>query len=1083
MQSVSIHLSVEGMTCGACTSTIEKQVFGLYEKQLIAKYNELELKNFECNVALVTEECIVKFDVCAEEEIGKKVSEISEDVVEAIDDCGFDCTLISQTITKPSMTGTSANMSLLFKIGGMTCGACSSTITNQVTELLGDLEANGSINKDSSNSCAVSLVTEECFVTLNIKTKDELSGIADSILECIEDCGFDCTFVSSKNLDEHSAINSSTQRSISLDLHSKINQETINLITRHFESNSDILSFDFSKVSSKALQVKDNSERLASGSFYTLTIVYTISSNTSIRTIINDLSSNFLIESVPKFGNSDAVQQQQLDSLNRTKEIIFWKNSLYISGCIACFCMVVYMFIPMFFNHKEMPSFGPYKLINSKYVKISYINILGLIVASYLQFGPLGLHFWRACKKSLRNFSGTMDTLICLSTFSAYGFSIYSILNITFFAGDSEILFDTSTMLFFFICLGKFLENSARAKTSFVLSKIMTMSPNTALLYKPDTGFSEEILTNMIEIDDVLEIKPGSKIPCDGVVYKGIAEVDEQILTGESTPVTKQEGDKLSHGSINGHGRFLMTAKKVGDDTSLLKLLNILKNAQLSKAPMQEFADRLATRFVPFVVAMSLLSFLFWMYYCKVYGIPTVLLNKKLTEDNDNSTSNYFFETFKIAVSVLIVACPCALGLAAPTSIIVGTGLAAENGILMKNGKILQNFQNIDTFVMDKTGTLTLGKLYVEKFETFDELHSDLTEKDILAMALLVESASEHSAALCIVNYCKEVVGSSETDKYEMTNVETKVGQGVYGEFQDKATGSLITLTIGNKNTLSSESIEMLNRETLSKTSEYAGSNAYISLNSKIIGQFFLNDNLKKDSKDVVYYLTNVMGKEVYMCTGDNRRCAFKFGDELDIPREHIKYEVTPLEKHDLVCSLQEQGKRVVFVGDGINDSLALVKADLGVSILNEGLDVVMESSDVVIMNNTSLVQLIYCIEIATRTFDKIKSNFFWSLIYNVFMLPIAMGLLVPINVTINPIVAGASMALSSVSVVVNSLLIKNWEPTDIEGISTSNLVNVNKRSSFEKIFSWVKQRTSKTNVGKRYHSVTTGEDRMYELA
>lgn len=1098
MQSISIHLSVKGMTCGACSSTIEEQANNLFKNEIVNKYKDLDLHKFECNVALVTEECIIKFNINnSNSDSVHKVEEITNLFIETIDDCGFDCGLISTDLGNLKALNPSANMSFIFKIGGMTCGACSSTITNQVNTLIKNMESenlllkqtdNKNINNDNNN-CNVSLVTEECVINLVLANKDTKNDIIANIVECIEDCGFDCDFVSSQILNQTITVNGSVGRTITLNLLSKINQDIIDLISNYFNSNQDIISFEFIEDNIKNFSAKDNARGLQHSVSYTLNIAYNITKTTNIRTIMDQLNVNFSIESVPKIGHSDSIQQQQLDSLNRTKEIQFWKSNFYTSGWISIYTMSAYMFIPMFFNHKEMPSIGPYKFISPKYFRMSFVNVIGLILASYLQFGPLGLHFWKACKKSMLLFSGTMDTLVCISTFSAYSFSIYSILNIMIFNGDSEILFDTSTMLFCFICLGKFLENTARAKTSFVLSKIMTMSPSVALLYNSDSGLSSEISTSLIEIDDILEIKPGSKIPCDGVVYQGVCEVDEQILTGESTPITKKEGDKLSHGSINGHGRFLMTAKKVGDDTSLLKLLNILKNAQLSKAPMQEFADKLASKFVPFVLVLSFASFIFWMLYCKLYGIPTVFLGKKFKEVNDpssstpSSLSTYFFEIFKVAVSVIIVACPCALGLAAPTSIIVGTGLAAENGILLKNGKILQNFQNIDAFVMDKTGTLTQGKLYVEKFEIYDDIKLDLTEKELLSMILLTESASEHSVAYTIVEYCREKIGLSNIDKYVMTNIETKVGQGVYGEFKDKNTGSLITIAIGNKNTLSKESLERLKNNDLEKQTEVAGTNAFISLNSKLIGEFLLNDNLKKDSKDVLYYLSNVLNKEIFMCTGDNKNCAYKFGDELNISRENIKYEVTPIEKYDLVCSLQEQGKRVVFVGDGINDSLALVKADLGVSILNEGLDIVMESSDVVIMNNKSLVQLIYCIEIATRTFKKIKSNFFWSSVYNVLMLPIAMGFLVPFNITLNPIVAGASMALSSVSVVVNSLLIKNWEPTDIEGIASSNLINVPKRSSFDKLFSWIKGGTKKLNTKKRYQSVTTSDETLYEMA
>ncbi|XBW36654.1 hypothetical protein QEN19_002228 [Hanseniaspora menglaensis] len=1083
METATIVFSVKGMTCGACSSTIEEQTASLYKNEIKTHFKDLNVQNFECTVSLITEECLVKFNFTSVEDWKDKLDRMTLLIIEAIEDCGFDCELISLTFTNTNFLTDGEKLALIFKIGGMTCGACSSTITNQISSTICELENDSLLIKGAHNNCNVSLITEECIVNILVENKSSIDLIKSKICEDVEDCGFECDFISVKELDTIAKSADYLKRSITLEILTELDDIKIQEITKDLKTKKEILSFDFVSDNRKDIQIKCNNQRLENKVFFNLNLSYKITSFVNIRALIDYLKTNFDIESIPIIGNSAAIQQQQLDSLNRTKEIAFWKNNMYISGLIALLAMTFYMLIPMFFNHKHVPSFGPYQLISSKFFKISYVNLVGLCLASYLQFGPLGSHFWKACKKSFRKLTGTMDTLVFISTISAYFFSIYSIVNMILFNGQSEILFDTSTMLFAFICFGKFLENTARAKTSFVLSKIMTMSPNTALLYDEENGLSQEISSILIEINDILEIKPGSKIPCDGTVYTGICEIDEQIITGEATPVTKNIGDSLCHGSVNGHSRFLMKAKKVGDDTSLLKLLDILKNAQLSKAPMQELADKLASKFVPFVVVLSFISFVFWMLYCKFYGIPKVFMGSENDKDKDHFVSDYFFEIFKVAVSVIIVACPCALGLAAPTCIIVGTGLSAENGILMKNGKILQNFQNIDTFVMDKTGTLTLGKLFVEKFETYDGIDSKIGENELLTMILLAESASEHSVALSIVNYCTEVGALSQVDRFCMKSIEINVGLGVYGEFEDKETGLSYTLSIGNKNTLSKESIKKLEFEIAKNGIEFVGTNAYISLNSKLVGQFLLNDELKTDSKDVLFYLSNVLEKEIFMCTGDNRLCAYKFGDELGIPRENIKYEVTPLEKHDLVASLQEEGKKVVFVGDGINDSLALVKADLGVSIINEGLDIVMESSDVVIMNNTNLIQLIYCLEIAQITFNKIKSNFFWSLVYNVFMLPVAMGMLVPFNITLNPIVAGASMALSSVSVVVNSLLIRSWEPTDIEGYASSGKIGSFQTNKFNKLLLWFKKKTSKLASKTKYQSVINRESgRIYEM-
>ncbi|SGZ41553.1 uncharacterized protein HGUI_03754 [Hanseniaspora guilliermondii] len=1085
MNHISLKFSVKGMTCGACVSNIEKQVDYALKTQIITKYHHIN--NFVSVISLVTEECHITFDSNLS---AQEVDEITSVFNETIEDAGFDCLFISKDIKTNSL-----RYNLLFKVGGMTCGACSSTITEQVTVLLNDLESQQLILKANDvpeNKCHVSLVTEECKVICNLLNTDNVDIIKERVIECIENCGFDCAFLSFKAdiSDKNMNLIKSNDliRTVEYELCTSSDDFDENNLKNFLESKDNIQKVVIESVSNETSKtsIVDFCQT------YSLSVTYKITPDTNIRTIMNDITSNYDVDAFPQIGSSNDVQNQQLESLNRTKEINFWKHNFVVSGIIALSCMTMYMCIPMFILKAESPNVGPYKLINNRYFKISIVNLIGLTIASYLQFGPLGSHFWKAFKKSLRNYSGTMDTLVSISTLCAYTFSVYSILNVILYDGRSQILFDTSTMLFCFISFGKYLENKARARTSFVLSKIMTMSPITALLYNEKTQKSCEIQTSMIELNDILEIKPGSKIPCDGIVVDGVSEIDEQIITGESTPILKRQNDKLAHGSVNGHNRFLMRVEKAGNDTSLLKLLDILKNAQLSKAPMQELADRLAARFVPFVVLLSLLTFVFWSFYCKYKGAPSAFRKMSPVESNAGQDSsetymapqNYFFDIFKVAVSVVIVACPCALGLAAPTSVIVGTGLAAEHGILMKNGEILQNLQNIDCFVMDKTGTLTLGKLVVNSFDYYSNrqiLKENLLSKDdVLNMVDLLESVSEHAVATCLVKYCKEAKSSSEKkNKFTLLEVENKVGQGVYGNIKDKDSGKVYSVVIGNKKILSQDCLKYLETQ---KINERVGSISFITINNQLVGEFILNDLLKADSKDVVYYLRYILNKEVYMCTGDNTECALDFADQLELPHDYVRSEMTPTSKYDFITELQNQDKKVAFVGDGINDSLALTQADLGVSIVNDGLDIVMGSSDVVIMNNKTLIQIIHCIEIANRTFTKIKSNFFWSLIYNTFMLPVAMGLLIPFNITLNPIIAGGAMALSSVSVVLNSLLIRNWEPKVIQGISTDQNMTIQNRGSFERLFVWAKNKTNVNVITSKYAHLNGSQERLYEM-
>ena len=379
---------------------------------------------------------------------------------------------------------------------------------------------------------------------------------------------------------------------------------------------------------------------------------------------------------------------------------------------------------------------------------------------------------------------------------------------------------------------------------------------------------------------------------------------------------------------------------------------------------------------------------------------------------------------------------------------------------------------------------MTLGKLFVNTFEYFQDKQvlkeKGLNKDDVLNMVELLESVSEHAVATCLVKYCKDTRSNkNELNNYTLIDVENKVGQGVYGDLKDNTTGEIYKVVIGNKKILSKDCLDYTNK---TKSNKIVGSNAFITINNEVVGEFILSDVLKADAKDVVYYLRNILNKEVYMCTGDNRDCALNFADKLDLQHEYVRAEMTPTGKYDFITELQSQKKKVVFIGDGINDSLALTQADLGVSIVNDGLDIVMGSSDVVIMNNKTLIQIIHCIEIANRTFSKIKSNFFWSLIYNTFMLPVAMGLLIPFNITLNPLIAGGAMALSSVSVVLNSLLIRNWEPKVIEGISTNANMVIKNRGSFERMLEWTRNKTSETIITKKYSTLNNPQERLYEM-
>jgi len=613
--------------------------------------------------------------------------------------------------------------------------------------------------------------------------------------------------------------------------------------------------------------------------------------------------------------------------------------------------------------------------------EIPYREWLQFLLATPIQFWA-GWQFYRGFWGAWKARTANMDSLIALGTTAAY---LYSLL-VVFGLVAGEVYFEIGSILIAFVLLGKWLEARAKGKTGEAIKKLMGLAPKTALVKRD--GREQEIPLEQVVVGDIIRVKPGTKIPVDGLVEEGTSSVDESMVTGESIPVEKNRGDVVIGGTINQHGSFLFMATKVGKDTLLASIIKLVEEAQASKAPIQRFADRVSAYFVPVVIALALITFISWYFIALQPFVASLLA----------------------FIAVLVIACPCALGLATPTAIITGTGLGASKGILIKGGEALEAARKISTVVFDKTGTLTNGKPEVADVHTV----SETTESEVLKLAASIESKSEHPLAAAIIKKAEQ----QNINLYEVDNFTAVPGHGVKGFIEN------MSVILGNRKLLEQEGIatEIIAGD-VEKEEEAGKTVMIIGSNKKIIGWIAVADTAKPSAVPAVNQLKK-NGVEVVMITGDNRRTGKAVARELSIKR--VLAEVLPQDKANEVKKLQAEGKKVAFVGDGINDAPALASADLGIAI-GSGTDVALETGQIVLVKN-DLMDVVRAINLSRATFRKIVQNLFWAMVYNIAGIPIAAGVFYPIfGWQLRPEIAGAAMALSSVSVVTNSLLLKRW--------------------------------------------------------
>jgi Cu+-exporting ATPase len=618
----------------------------------------------------------------------------------------------------------------------------------------------------------------------------------------------------------------------------------------------------------------------------------------------------------------------------------------------------------------------------------------------------VGWEFHRNAIKTLRHGSANMDTLVSIGSTAAYLMSGVG----TFFpqlVGSGTIFYDTAALIITLIYLGKYLEARAKGQTNDAIRKLIGLQARTAHVVR--SGQEVEIPIEEVQVGDELVVRPGEKLPVDGVVIGGHSAVDESMITGESIPVEKGEGDALIGATINQRGLLRMRATKVGSDTVLANIIRMVEQAQGSKAPIQRLADTISGIFVPAVLGIAALTFVGWAIVGSIIGVPTLGAASGMAMN----ASSPWVVAIIAAITVLVVACPCALGLATPTAIMVGTGKGAERGILIKGGESLERIQAVRAVLLDKTGTITKGKP-----ELTDVLVlNGENEQDVLQLAAEAEQGSEHPLAAAIVEGAKArgLVLGGHPDQFSAL-----VGRGVEATIQQHQ------VLVGTRTLLQERGISYSNLdEWLQRLEEQGKTTMLVAIAGKAVGVIAVADTVKVGSAEAVKQLHD-QGLTVWMITGDNRRTAQAIAAQVGIPAEHVLAEVLPEQKADQVRHLQEQGLLVAFAGDGINDAPALVQADAGIA-MGTGTDIAMEAGDITLVKG-NLRSVATALALSRATLRTIKQNLFWAFAYNVLLVPLAiLSPMIPFLKEQAPIFAAAAMALSSVTVVSNSLRLRRF--------------------------------------------------------
>ncbi|XP_059665235.1 copper-transporting ATPase HMA4-like [Cornus florida] len=850
------------------------------------------------------------------------------------------------------------------KIKGMACTSCSESVERALSMV------------DGVKKAVVGLALEEAKIHFDPNVTD-----TDRIIEAIEDAGFGADLISSG---------------------SDVNK--VHLKLEGIKSVGDLTLIQSSLESMEGVNLV---EMDSEGHKVTVSYDPDVTGPRSLIHCIQEAGSG------PNLYRASLYIPPRRRETERQHEVLMYRNQFLWSCLFSVPVFIFSMVLPM------LPRYGDwldYKIHNMITVGL----LLRWIFCTPVQF-VVGRRFYVGSYHALRRRSANMDVLVALGTNAAYFYSMYILIKA--FASDTfegQDFFETSAMLISFILLGKYLEVVAKGKTSDALAKLTDLAPDTAYLLALDVDgnvISEiEISTQLIQRNDIIKIVPGAKVPVDGIVISGQSHVNESMITGEARPIAKRPGDRVIGGTVNENGCVLVKATHVGSETALSQIVQLVEAAQLARAPVQKLADRISRFFVPMVVLAAFVTWLGWFILGEAGFYPKHWIPKAMDS---------FELALQFGISVLVVACPCALGLATPTAVMVATGKGASQGVLIKGGNAIEKAHKVTTVVFDKTGTLTSGKPTVVGAVLF----SKFSMEEFCDMSIAAEANSEHPLAKAVVKHAKKLRrnhGSETEHVAEAKDFEVHPGSGVSGKVGDRL------VLVGNRRLMRAFNVPLGPEveDYISKTEQLARTCVLVAIDQRAAGAFAVTDPVKPEAARVISYLHS-MNISSIMVTGDNWATANAIAKEVGI--QEVFAETDPLGKADKIKDLQVNGTRVAMVGDGINDSPALVAADVGMAI-GAGTDVAIEAADIVLMKS-NLEDVVTAIDLSRKTMFRIRLNYVWALGYNILGMPIAAGILFPFTgIRLPPWLAGACMAASSISVVCSSLLLQSYKkPLQVE--------------------------------------------------
>ncbi|KAJ6162970.1 hypothetical protein N7497_002949 [Penicillium chrysogenum] len=938
------NLAVEGMTCGACTSAVEGGLNG------VSGVNSVD-------VSLLSERAVVEHDAGII---------TPEQIAELIEDRGFGARVLDTSLVgskEPSASADTEKESGLLvttvAIGGMTCGACTSSVQGALGSVAGVIQFN------------ISLLAERAVVV-----HDPTILPASKIPDLVEDAGFDASIVSSE---AQASISKKTQQ-VNLSLHGLRDGVSATALEDNLLQQPGVQSASIKMATSRIALTFDPS---------TIGI-------RSIVEVIEAAGYNALIV------DSDDTNAQ-IQSLSKTKEIQEWKRAFIIAASFAVPVFLISMILPMYLPGID---FGSFALIPGLYLG----DLICLALTIPVQFG-IGKRFYVTSFKSLKHRSPTMDVLVMLGTSAAFFYSCFTMI-MALCGMDHKrpsTVFDTYP-----IAAEKLAERWA--------SKPINGAPEQASLAEDMTVNHKCIPTELIQVGDVVILHPGDKVSADGVVIQGESYVDESMISGEALPIHKKKGSQIIAGTVNGTNSIDFKVIRVGKDTQLSQIVKLVQDAQTSRAPIQRMADIVAGYFVPTIIGLGLITFFGWMFLSHILPHPPTIFEMA-------GSGGRVMVCLKLCISVIVFACPCALGLSTPTAVMVGTGVGAEHGILVKGGAVLEAATKVTHVVFDKTGTLTTGQMRVADTRIEPQWTMNDWRRQLWWLIVGLAEAGSHPG--------EDGLPGSTGD------VDNYVGKGVSAVVEPTSSGQRIRhhVLLGNASFLRSKDVlvpadadpdsgapvDDPEADIPKPGATAAGiTRIHVAIDNRYAGTISLQDTVKETAVAAVAALHR-MGISTSMVTGDTLSTAISIATAVGIPTSTIHASVSPSEKRSIISALQAEGERVAMVGDGINDSPALATASVGIALAS-GTDVAVEAADIVLMRPDDLLSVPASLSLSRSVFKRIKLNLIWACMYNVIGLPFAMGIFLPFTgFMLPPMAAGAAMALSSVSVVVSSLLLKFW--------------------------------------------------------